>query len=254
MENGLRKIAILTPKGGVGKTTTAINLAHGLALLKYKTLLIDTDTQGHCAISLKAAPAFGLAEVLLEQKGINDALFQARENLYLLAGGQRMANARRRINAEDPLQMMQYLKNTLKPVEKQFDFILIDNAPSWDELSVNVLFFATEILSPVSMEALSLNSLGEFIKRLHTAGEAGAPAKLRYVLPTFIDHRVRKTDAVYKQLQKHFAGYLCNGIRYNSALSEATAYGQSIFEYNPKSKGAQDYKQLIREILTDGKK
>ena len=104
------------------------------------------------------------------------------------------------------------------------------------------------------MEALSLNSLGEFVKRLNTANAAGAPAKMRYVVPTFIDHRVRKTDAVYQQLQKHFADHLCKGIRYNSALSEATAYGQSIFEYNPKSKGAQDYKQLIREILTDGKR
>ncbi len=248
----MRKIGVSISKGGTGKTTTAVNIAAGLAMLGKKVLLIDTDTQGQAGAMLGVIPEQGLAELLLETATFQEAITQARENLYLLAGGRRIANAKRRIETES-FQIERYITRKLSPHDQAFDFVIVDSGPGWDTLTINILFYVAEILAPVSMEALSIHSLAEFRKRIGDVRESGAPAQLSYILPTFVDGRVKKSGEIFEQLQKHFGAVLCEPIRYNVKLSEAPALGETIFEYDRRSAGAYDYGQLIKRILEHGK-
>lgn len=244
----MRKIGVAISKGGTGKTTTAVNVAAGLAILGHRVLLIDTDTQGQAGAMLGLSPDVGLPELLLETVSFADAITQARENLFLLAGGRRIANAKRRIETE-AFQLERYLTKKLTPHDKRFDFVIVDSGPGWDSLTINILFYVNEILAPVSMEALSVHSLAEFKGRVDDVQHSGANARLSYVLPTFLDGRVKKSDEIFQELRKHFAPVLCEPIHYNVKLSEAPANRETIFEYDKRSIGAYDYGQLIKRIL-----
>jgi chromosome partitioning protein len=246
----MRKIAVALSKGGVGKTTTAVNLAAGLARAGRRVLLIDVDTQGQAGKLLGCAPAAGLAEVAGGETPAEEALWPARENLDVLAGGRGLATLKRVITRKD-FGGEQTVTEALAPLEGRYDYAILDTAPGWDALSVNALFYATEVLTPVSLEIMTLQSLLDFnqslaaIQRYHTA------LTLRYIVPTFFDRRVRKSDEIRSQLTKHYGARLCEPIRYNVRLSEAPGYGQTIFEYAPHSPGADDYRALAERILQD---
>ena len=164
-----------------------------------------------------------------------------------------MAKARRRINSEDPLDIPRYLSKKLSPVDKNYDFVIIDTGPGWDEVTLNIVFYVNEILAPVSMEVLTVSSLAEFQKRVDHLQNSGAPAKLEYILPTFLDKRVKKSDEIYQLLNTKFENKVCDPIRYNVKLSEAPAFNETIFEHDKHSTGAQDYAKLVKRILENGK-
>jgi chromosome partitioning protein len=248
----IRKLAIALSKGGVGKTTTAVNLAAGLALAGQRVLLIDVDTQGQAAKALGLAPPAGLAELTSGETGHDGAVVLARENLSLLAGGRGLASLKRLITRKD-FGGEQTLAEALAPLDGRFDFVLLDTAPGWDALSVNALFYADEVLAPVSLEVMTLQSLLDFSGSLAAIGRYRPDLALRYVLPTFLDRRVRKSDEILAQLGSHFGTRVCAPIRYNVRLSEAPGYGQTIFEYAPHSPGADDYRALTERILNDGR-
>jgi chromosome partitioning protein len=135
-------------------------------------------------------------------------------------------------------------------VEGKFDFVVIDTAPGWDSLSINVLFYGQELLTPVSLEVLTLQGLLDFSNRISEVQEYHAGLKQKYVLPTFMDRRVKKSNEILEQLKNHFEpNQICHPIRYSVKISEAPGYGQSIYEYAPRSNGALDYKQLIRKVV-----
>ena len=116
-----------------------------------------------------------------------------------------------------------------------------------------MLFYASEVLSPVSLEVLTLQGLLDFSLNLLTIQKYHTSLALRYVLPTFLDRRVRKSEEILAQLESHFPEQVCTPIRYNVRLSEAPGYGQTIFEYAPHSPGAEDYRLLTERILADGR-
>jgi chromosome partitioning protein len=244
----MRRIAIALSKGGVGKSTTAVSVAAGLALAGIRVLLIDTDTQGQVSGMLGRHPAVGLAELLAGEQSPEDAIVEARPRLGLLAGGRALAGSKRLIDRKD-FGGEQTLGEALVPLEGRYDYIILDTAPGWDVLSVNVLFYATEIIAPIALEVLSLQSLLEFQKSLAAIQRYNPALTLRYVLPTFLDRRVRKSAEILAQLRTHFGPQLCAPIRYNVRLSEAPGYGQTIFEYAPESAGAQDYHALVERIV-----
>jgi chromosome partitioning protein len=248
----MRKLAIALSKGGVGKTTTAVNLAAGLALAGQHVLLIDVDTQGQAARALGTAPTAGLAELATGEADLAEAILQARENLSLLAGGRGLASLKRLITRKD-FGGEQTLVEALAPLDDRYDFAVLDTAPGWDALSVNALFYASEVLAPVSLEVMTLQSLLDFTGSLAAIGRYRPELALRYVLPTFLDRRVRKSDEILNQLGSHFGARVCAPIRYNVRLSEAPGYGQTIFEYAPHSPGADDYRALTERILSDGR-
>ncbi len=248
----MRKLAISLSKGGVGKTTSAVNLSAGLALAGLKTLLVDTDTQGQASRALGQRPEAGLAEVLAGDLQADRATVQARERLWLLAGGRTLSGAKREIDRK-AFGAEQVLAEALAPLDGLYDFVILDTAPGLDSLGVNVLFYAQEVLAPVSLEVLTLQGLVDFQQNLQAVQKYHKELELRYILPTFLDGRVKKSQEILEQLQAHYGRLLCQPIRYSVRLSEAPGYGQTIFEYAPGSTGAQDYKALTERILQDAR-
>lgn len=244
----MRKIAVSLSKGGTGKTTTAVNLAHGLARAGQRVLLVDCDSQGQASFFLGLQADQGLSEVFTGETTAQEAIVQARENLWLLAGGRGLAGASMQI-AKRQIGIEKALSDALAPLSQAFDFIVLDTAPGWDILSVNVLFYAEEVLAPVSLEVASVQGLGEFIQRVKDIQPYHHRLRLRYILPTFMDRRVRQAGELLDQLKGLFNQELCSPIRYNIRLSEASGHGQTIFEYAPRSVGAEDYQKLIERIL-----
>jgi chromosome partitioning protein len=246
----MRKIAVFLSKGGVGKTTTAVHLAAGLASKGARVLLIDTDTQGQVSVLLGARPAAGLAEVVTVGLKPEIALIQARERLWLLSGGQGLANVKRLIARKDP-RGEDTLAEALAPMEGQYDYVILDTSPGWDTLNINVLFYAQEVLTPVSLEALTLQSLQNFQENLMAIQRYRQELTLKYVLPTFLDGRVKKSKDILEQLRNRCLERVCDPIHYSVKLSQAAGQGKTIFEYAPHSPGAEDYRQLIEKIALD---
>lgn len=246
----MRKIAISLAKGGVGKTTTAVNLAHGLARAGRAVLLVDLDTQGQAGDALGIIPEIGLAELITGEARSSQAIVEARPGLHLLAGGRTLAGIKR-LQARMDYGGERLIAKALAPLESQYQYALLDFAPSWDGVSIAALFYAQEILAPISLEAMAIKGLIAFQERIEDIQEHHASLAMRYILPTFLDGRVKKSQEILEQLQAYAGSKLCQPIRYNVRLSEAPAYGQTIFEYAPHSPGAEDYQALTERIMAD---
>lgn len=243
----MRRLAISLSKGGTGKTTTAVNLAAGLALAGHSVLLIDFDTQGQVSRALGVNPEFGLADVIAKKATPDQAIGEARDGLHVLAGGPALAGVKRLIARKD-FGAELTVSDALEPVEGRFDWVILDTAPGWDSLTINALFYATEVLAPVSLEVLALQGLAQFHKSLQRVQQYHEKLTLRYVLPTFLDRRVSKSEEILEQLRCYYGQLLLPAIRYNVRLSEAPGHGETIFEYAPKSAGAHDYARLVERI------
>lgn len=246
----MRKIAVALSKGGVGKTTTAVNLAAGLARCGRRVLIVDMDTQGQVAKMLGAQPVAGIAEVANGETPLAAAVIEARPGLWLLPGGRTLAGLKRVIDRKE-FGGERTISEALEPLNQQYDYVVVDTAPGWDVLTVNALFYADEILAPVALEIMALQGLLEFTQSLRSIQRYHDRLSLRYVVPTFFDRRVRKSDEILQQLQAYYTEQTCPPIRYNVRLSEAPGYGQTIFEYASGSPGAADYDALTERILKD---
>ena len=243
----VRRIAVSLSKGGVGKTTTAVNLAVGLTLAGKKVLLVDTDTQGQTSFMLGVKPKTGLTELVTGELSPEETIYKIGDKLSLLAGGRSLAGLKRLISRKDfggELTMLE----ALTPVEDQFDYVILDTSPGWDVLTVNALFYTREVLVPVSLEAMTLQGLTEFLKSVSSIKKYRKELEIKYVLPTFFDRRLKKSEAILEKLREIYGQKLCSPIRTNVRVSEAPASGKTIFEFAPGSPGAEDYRELIRKI------
>jgi len=251
-DTGPRRIGVSISKGGVGKTTTAVNLAAGLSFAGFRVLLVDTDTQGQDSFMLGVKPSAGLTELVAEELSPAEAITHARERLWLLAGGKSLAGVKRLIDRKDFGGEMT-LSDALKPIEHQYDYVIVDTSPGWDPLTVNVLFYVNEVLTPVSLEVMTLQGLLEFLKSISAIQKHRKEVALRYILPTFLDKRVKQSIGILDKIEELYGSLLCPAIRYNIRLSEAPAYGQTIFEFAPGSPGAEDYRELVRKVAGNPK-
>ncbi len=247
----MRKICVSLSKGGVGKSTTAVCIAHGLALEGKRVLLVDTDDQGQDSFLLGVNPAKSLADVFNEDISANDAIHQARENLWILSGGKALSGVKRAIGRKD-FGAEQTLSDALSSIEGKFDFVIVDTSPSWDTLTINALFYCTEVLTPVSLEVLTLNSLVEFSERLKSVKNFNKNLQHSYLVPTFWDGRVKKSSEILKQLKKYYPEQMCDPIKYSVRVSESAGFGKTIFEYSPSSPSAKDYQKVVKRILSHG--
>lgn len=254
----MRKIAVAMAKGGVGKTTTAVNLAHGLAESGKRVLLVDCDTQGQAAKFLGQKPEFGLYEFVTEHQkdgravSRNQTLHQARDNLWLLNGGIQLVELKNWLG-EQPREVRQtVLAQKLVPRQGALDYLIFDCAPGWDVLSVNILMAVTEVLCPVALQGPSFEGLKTFFRYLQSVQKLNPDLRLKYILPTMLDRRTRHSYEMFDLLQRHFKRQICEPIHYSVRLSEAPFHGRTIFEYRARIQSALDYKNLVRRILNNG--
>jgi chromosome partitioning protein len=254
----MRKIAVAMAKGGVGKTTTAVNLAHELARLEQRVLLVDCDTQAQVSKFLGVSPPYGMYEFVTGRDKTGnpvtkaDAVFTARPNLWILNGGIMLVELKNWLGEQPAASRHQYLRKTLVPKGDMLDFIIFDCAPGWDVLSVNVLMAAEEVLCPVAMQGPALEGLKTFFSYLISAQKKNEMLALKYVLPTMFDRRTRQSEVVYKKLKRLFTKQICAPIRQNVRLSEAATIGKTIFEYRLSATSAEDYRKLARRLMDDG--
>ncbi|MCA1944804.1 MAG: zinc-ribbon domain-containing protein [Desulfovibrio sp.] len=243
-----RSIAVMISKGGVGKTTTAVHLAAGLALNNFKTLLVDCDTQGQAAFMLGIRPNDGLASLILGDAPPDKAMLKARENLWLLSGGKSLAKVKRHITRKD-YAGENTLAEALRPIERAFQFIILDTSPSWDSLTVNVLFYAQELLAPISLEVMTIQGLAEFLRNFASLRKHNPAVTLKYLLPVFLSKPSKNSQAILESLEKFYGKYLCTPIRYSPVLAEAPAYGMTVYEYAGRDGVVEDFRELLKDVL-----
>ena len=242
----MRKIAIVGFKGGIGKTTTCVNLGAALALRGHRVLLVDTDTQANLSIALGVnGYRKSLADLLMRKAELEACIVPARKNLDLLPGDIDLFKAQQRMVFEVAREeVFEELFAGLSGYEYQF----FDCAPSLNLLTVNVLVYAREVFIPVSMEMLALSSVEQFINYLngvHTI--LGKGATIRLIIPTMYDPRRKVSEQVLQLLQK-LGPKVTRPVWIDTKLSEAPGQGKTIFEYAPRSRGAIDYAWLAEQI------
>lgn len=247
----MRKIIIANRKGGTAKSTTAVHLAAGLAKIKKRVLLIDTDAQGNCAKMLGVSPTSGLAELIDNNVSPTDALICARPGLFLLSGSNRLAGTTRIIARED-FDSQYVLSRALEPYEGQYDFAVLDTGPGYSPMSVNVLFYGNEILVPINMEFLSVQGFIDFMGELEPVRERAGVA-IRYILPTMADGRKGLTADILAQLAARFPAQVCDPIHYAARMSEIPRKGITIYEEDVSARPSVDYAKLTGRILQDDK-
>ena len=242
----MRKVAFSNAKGGVAKTTTCVNIGAGLSLAGYRTLIVDLDSQGQITKSLGVDAEQGLAELVQGDASLEDVQVKAREDLFVIAGGRALSGVKRLISRRE-MRSELVLAEALEGL-RGYDFVLLDTAPSWDVLNVNCLFYADELLIPVSMEVLALQGIGDFLGSVKQVQRYREGLKIAGIIPTFYDARVRKSAEILEQLGRYFPEAVWPPVRYNVRLSEAPGYGQHIFEYDRRSNGAADYARLTERL------
>jgi chromosome partitioning protein len=246
-------IAIANQKGGVGKTTTAINLAASLAVLEYKTLLIDADPQANSTSGVGLDPKnikVGIYECLMDEANIQKAIVETdTPNLFLIASDIDLVGAE--LELVDQPNRNQKLKTMLAKIKDDFDFIIIDCSPSLGLITLNVLTAANSVVIPVQCEYFALEGMG---KLLHTIKlvqtEMNEDLEVEGILLTMYDIRLRLSNQVVEEVKSHFQDMVFNTVIHrNTKLGEAPSYGKTIIMYDAAGKGSVNYLNLAREIL-----
>lgn len=252
----MRTIAIINQKGGCGKTTTAINLSACMARMGQKTLLVDMDPQGHCAVGL-AVPEDqverSMYDVLIEPSdgrpaSLSEIVWQIATDFDLAPSNIRLAAFEQifagRNGREDRL------RKAVKSVEKNYQWTIIDCPPTVGLITFNALRACDEVIVPVETGYFSLHGLAKMMETLEELREQCDQEIVIRVLPTLYDTRTKLAREVLSELRAKFRDYLMEStINFNTKLKEAASFGQPITEYDPGSKGYKDFANLARELM-----
>ncbi len=244
-------LAITNQKGGVGKTTTAINLGAALAALERRVLLVDCDPQGNATRGLGVEPEPPhLYHVLSGQVPITEAVRETGfPNLGLVPAGHDLVGVEVEFVGLDGWQYR--LRRALADVAKSFDMILLDCPPSLGHLTVLALAAAESVLVPMQCEYFALEGISALIKTLRRVrGSSNSKLALGGILLTMHDERTNLSREVSDEVRRHFGGQVFDTVvPRNVRLAEAPSHGQAILQYDIKSRGAQAYLALARELL-----
>ena len=247
-------IAIANQKGGVGKTTTAINLAACLAVLEKKVLVIDADPQANTTSGLNFSPENGekrtLYEVLIGQIGIEDALIQTEiANLHLIPSHINLVGVE--FELVDVEGRDTVLREALAPIRDNYDYIILDCSPSLGLVTVNSLAAADSVMIPVQPEFFALEGLGKLLQTIRLVEEGVNPdLTIEGFVITMFDGRTKVHSQVAGELRDHFKEMVFRTvIQRNIRLSEAPSHGKPIILYDIMSTGSSNYLNLAKEVL-----
>lgn len=252
-----RVISVVNQKGGTGKTTSVINISACLCHMGYKTLIVDMEPQSNATLYLGIDPLslkISMYDALLKEAvNLGDIILSTNiENLHLAPA--QVSLAKSDINLADKPNKQYRLKEKLSDIKPRYDYILIDCPPSLSLLPINALTVSDEVIIPLQPKYLSLEGLKQLKFSLdRTRDELNPSLKMLGILFTMVDMRPKMTKHSMNLVREHFGDKVFNSIvRVCSKFNEAPIAGQSIFEYDPKSKGAEDYKNVTEEIINRG--
>lgn len=246
-------IGIANQKGGVGKTTTSVNLAASLGVLDKKVLLIDADPQANATSGLGVDVEtidIGTYQLLEHNVSASDAVVQtSAPNVDLIPAHIDLVAIEIELVDKDDREYM--LRKALAPIKEQYDYILIDCAPSLGLLTLNALTAADAVIIPIQCEYFALEGLGKLLNTIKSVQKIHNPElDIEGLLLTMYDSRLRLSNQVVEEVQKHFSEMVFETIiQRNVRLSEAPSFGESIINYDVSSKGATNYLSLAKEMI-----
>ena len=251
-------ITITNQKGGVGKTTTAVNLAASLAVLDKKVLFIDADPQANGTTSLgfyKNDYEFDLYHVLIGAKNINDVILNTiLPNLDLIPSNIGLVGIEKEFDEESDNKI---IKNKLEDLKEKYDYIIIDTPPTLGVITINSLNASDSVIIPVQMESFALEGLIQIFQTITILQHTSNPKlKIKGILPTMYTKQNNLSKQVLQDLKRHFNEHLFKvnkeiiAIPRNIKLAEAPSFGIPVILYDIKSKGAKAYQALAKKILS----
>ncbi len=246
-------IALANQKGGVGKTTTTINLGASLAVLDKKVLIVDADPQANASsglgINIKEIKA-SIYECIVDGIDTHSAIVKTEvENLYIIPSHIDLVGAE--IEMLDLADREKVLKKVLESVKDEYDFILIDCSPSLGLITVNSLTAADSVIIPVQCEYFALEGISKLLNTIKIIKSKLNPVlEIEGFLLTMYDSRLRLANQIYEEVKKHFREMVfVTVIQRNIKLSEAPSYGQPVLLYDPESRGSFNHIQLAKELI-----
>ena len=247
-----RTIAMANQKGGVGKTTSAINLIASLADMGYRVLVIDLDPQGNATTGLGINARnlrYSVYDVLMRDAPMEDCVEATSiRNLFIVPTTIDLAGAE--IELVPAFSRELKLKRAIARVIDDFDFVIIDCPPSLGLLTINALAAATEIVVPIQCEYFALEGLGQLLRNVNLVqANLNPQLEISAIILTMYDARTKLSDQVMREIRSHFGERVCKNIVPRSVrLSEAPSFGQPITVFDPTSRGAIAYRELAKEI------
>jgi chromosome partitioning protein len=243
----MRKICVVNQKGGVGKTTTTINIATGLADRKKRVLILDLDAQGNVGTSLCVHSETNMYHMLVEDAKPEDCIVNVNEYLDVIPSDKSLSHAELTLNGVASRETV--LKRAMQDVNN-YDYVIIDCPPTINLLNQNALVYSTEAFVPVATEYLALDALKKITATIDEMNKLfKLKLKITAIIPTMYDKRVKSCMETLVEIKKGFNGTVTQPIRVNSKLKDAPKKGQSIYEHAKYSRGAKDYKKLVDFVI-----